>query len=152
MKTVRFVSAAFLALVFLYAGFDKLFHYGGFLAALRGHLLVPDGWEPALAPAVILVELWLGCGLLIRPWRGRAAAAASGVLALFTLATAVNARWAPGVECGCWFSLTLGESTAGHILQNLVLLGLAVSIWLDERGPTVQPSAAAEINPKEVVS
>lgn len=151
MRTIRIASAAFLAVVFLYAGLDKLFHYGGFLSALRGYLLVPDGWEPGLAPSVILVELWLGCSLFSRPWRGRAAAAAAGVLSLFTLATAINARWAPGVECGCWFTLTLGESTASHILQNLVLLGLALSIWLDERGPAGQPSAAAEINRKEVV-
>jgi uncharacterized membrane protein YphA (DoxX/SURF4 family) len=151
MRTIRVASAILLTLVYLYAGLDKLFHYQGFLSALRGYLIVPDGWEPALAPSVILVELWLGCSLLIKTWRGRAAAAAAVVLSLFTLATAINARWAPGVECGCWFTLTLGETTASHILQNLVLLGLALSIWLDERGATDQPSAVAEINRKEEV-
>lgn len=152
MRAIRVASAIFLALVFLYAGLDKLFHYDGFLSALRGYLLVPDGWEPGLAPSVILVELWLGCSLLIKAWRGRAAAAAAVVLSLFTLATAINARWAPGVECGCWFTLTLGETTTSHIVQNLILLGLALSIWLDERGETGQLSAAAEINRKEEVA
>jgi len=132
-KTVRIVSAAFLALLFLYAGVDKAFHYGGFVKALGGYVLVPDGLERHLALPLILGEILVGAGLLLKAWRPPAALVATAMLALFTAALAVNQIYRPGAECGCWFTLTLGRATPAHIVQNLILLGLAASIWLDER-------------------
>jgi uncharacterized membrane protein YphA (DoxX/SURF4 family) len=143
MKYVRALSVWFLAALFLYAAIDKAFHYGGFVKALGGYVLVPDGLEQYLALPVILCELLIGIGLLFKPWRPPAALLATCLLAVFTIALAVNQRYAPGVECGCWFTVTLGRATASHILQNLILLGLAASIWLDERRggdlPTAEP-------------
>jgi uncharacterized membrane protein YphA (DoxX/SURF4 family) len=141
MKIARSLSLVFLAVLFLYAGLDKLFHYGGFVKALGGYVLVPDGLERFLALPVILAELLAGAGLLIQIWRTPAALLAAVLLCAFTVALAVNQVYAPGAECGCWFTVTLGKATSSHILQNVLLLGLAVSIWLDERkaGPTLDP-------------
>jgi uncharacterized membrane protein YphA (DoxX/SURF4 family) len=135
VKTVRALSLVFLAALFLYAGIDKLFHYGGFVKALGGYVLVPEGLERHLALPVILAELLVGAGLLIKVWRAPASLLAAVLLLAFTVALAVNQRYAPGVECGCWFTVTLGKATSSHILQNVLLLGLAVSVWLDERRP-----------------
>lgn len=142
MKVVRALSLVFLAALFLYAGIDKLFHYGGFVKALGGYVLVPEGLERHLALPVILAEILAGVGLLLKPWRSPASLLATILLSVFTVALAVNQRYAPGVECGCWFTVTLGKATSSHILQNLLLLGLAVSIWLDERqvDSLIQPS------------
>ncbi|HWN42820.1 MAG TPA: MauE/DoxX family redox-associated membrane protein [Thermoanaerobaculia bacterium] len=134
MKTVRAISLVFLAALFLYAGVDKLFHYDGFVKALGGYVLVPEGLERHLALPVILAEILVGAGLLLKPWRAPASLLAAILLFVFTVALAVNQRYAPGVECGCWFTVTLGKATSSHILQNVLLLGLALSIWLDERG------------------
>lgn len=141
MKIVRALSLVLLAALFLYAGLDKLFHYGGFVKALGGYVLVPDGLERFLALPVILAELLAGAGLLIKVWRVSAALLAAVLLCAFTVALAVNQVYAPGAECGCWFTVTLGKATSSHIFQNVLLLGLAVSIWLDERrtGPTLDP-------------
>jgi uncharacterized membrane protein YphA (DoxX/SURF4 family) len=133
MKWIRLLSIVFLALLFLFTGFDKAFHYGGFVKALAGYVLVPPGAERFLALPVLLTEILVGIGLLVRSWRIPAALLAATLLTLFTVALAVNQRFAPGVECGCWFTVTLGRASAAHIAQNVVLLGLAVSIWLDER-------------------
>ncbi len=141
MKVVRALSLVFLAALFLYAGIDKLFHYGGFVKALGNYVLVPEGLERFLALPVILAELLAGAGLLIKAWRAPASLLAALLLFVFTVALAVNQRYAPGVECGCWFTVTLGKATSSHILQNVLLLGLAVSVWLDERrsDPTLDP-------------
>jgi uncharacterized membrane protein len=135
MKWIRLLSIGFLALLFLFTGIDKAFHYGGFVKALGGYVLVPDGAERFLALPVILCEILVGAGLLVRTWRAPAALLATVLLTLFTIALAVNQRYAPGVECGCWFTVTLGRASASHIVQDLILLGLAASIWLDERSP-----------------
>jgi len=140
MKLIRIPSLLVLAALFLYAGADKAFHYGGFVKALGGYVLVPDGLEGFLALPLILSEVLVGVGLLVRPWRSPAALLAAVLLSVFTLALAVNQHYAPGLECGCWFTVTLGKATPSHILQNVLLLGLALSIWLDERqGARVAP-------------
>jgi uncharacterized membrane protein YphA (DoxX/SURF4 family) len=140
MKLIRIPSLLVLAALFLYAGADKAFHYGGFVKALGGYVLVPDGLAGFLALPLILSEVLVGVGLLVRPWRSPAALLAAVLLSVFTLALAVNQHYAPGVECGCWFTVTLGKATPSHILQNVLLLGLALSIWLDERqGARVAP-------------
>lgn len=135
MKLVPIVSVLLLAAVFLYAGVDKALHYGGFVNALSSYAVVPAGLAHLLAPVVIVVELWIGLGLLLRAWRPRAALVGAVVLGLFTVALAVNQIYAPGTVCGCWFTFTLAESTAAHVAQNLVLLGLALTVWRQGRGP-----------------
>jgi uncharacterized membrane protein YphA (DoxX/SURF4 family) len=132
-KYIRIVSAAFLGLLFVYAGADKAFHYGGFVKALGGYVLVPDGLESFLALPLILCEILTGVGLLVPAWRRPAALVALAMLAVFTAAIAINQHYRPGAECGCWFTVTLGKASTAHVLQNIVLLGLAASIWLDER-------------------
>jgi uncharacterized membrane protein YphA (DoxX/SURF4 family) len=141
MKIVRAISLLFVAALFLYAGIDKAFHYGGFVKALDGYVLVPEGLERYLALPLILTELLVGVGLLLKPWRSPAALAAVLLLSVFTVALAINQRLAPGVECGCWFTITLGKATASHVVQNLILLGLALTIWLEERRADSSPIA-----------
>jgi len=146
MRWLTPVSAFFLAALFLFTGVDKAFHYSGFIQALRSYALVPDGGAPIVAPAVVAAELAAGAGLLVRGWRHAAAAAAAGLLTVFTLALAVNLLWMPNAVCGCWFSLTLAESTTGHLLQNVLFLALAVSVAWDSRSTNAaarRPPAAS---------
>ncbi|HEX5759933.1 MAG TPA: MauE/DoxX family redox-associated membrane protein [Thermoanaerobaculia bacterium] len=141
MRTARALSLLFLAALFLYAGLDKAFHYGGFVKALAGYVVVPAGLERHLALPVILTELLVGVGLLVRAWRSAAALVAAVLLSAFIVALAVNRQFAPGAECGCWFTVTLGKATGTHIFQNLILLGLAVTVWLEERRTAQVPLA-----------
>jgi uncharacterized membrane protein YphA (DoxX/SURF4 family) len=133
LKQISLLSTVFLAVVFLFAGIDKVFHFGGFVTALASYAVVPAAVARYLALPVILSELWVGVGLLIPRWRPTAALAAALLLAVFTVALAVNLVYSPGSLCGCWFTITLGRSTRLHVLQNVVLLALAVSVWLDYR-------------------
>lgn len=131
MKYISLISKYFLAVVFLFTGVDKLFHYKGFVTALSSYLVVPDGAAEYLALPLILCEIWIALGLLITPWRKIAALMAVGAMAIFTTALIVNHIYAPEAVCGCWFSITLGTATLTHILMNLTLLGLAIVIWMD---------------------
>ncbi|MBW8875756.1 MAG: DoxX family membrane protein [Acidobacteria bacterium] len=133
MKHVSLLSAVFLAVVFVFAGSDKIFHFDGFVNALSSYAVVPAAVARYLALPVVLSELWVGLGLLIPRWRRTAALAAAVLLAVFTVALIGNLYFSPGSICGCWFTLTLGRSTRLHVLQNVVLLALAVSVWLDDR-------------------
>lgn len=133
MKKISLLSAVFLAVVFLFAGIDKVFHFDGFVNALASYAVVPTAVARYLALPVILSELWVGVGLLVPRWRRTAALAAAVLLAIFTVALISNLYFSPGSICGCWFTITLGRTTRMHVAQNVVLLALAVSVWLDTR-------------------
>ncbi|HEX3551807.1 MAG TPA: MauE/DoxX family redox-associated membrane protein [Thermoanaerobaculia bacterium] len=133
MKHISILSAVFLALIFVFAGIDKIFHFDGFVNALASYAVVPTAVARYLALPVVLSELWVGASLLIPRWRRTAALAGAVLLAIFTVALIGNLYFSPGSICGCWFTLTLGRSTRLHVLQNVVLLALAVSVWLDYR-------------------
>ena len=131
-RKITLVSSWLLAAIFLYAGVDKLLHFGGFERALESYAILPAGYGRYLALPLILVELWVGIGLLRNRWRRSAALCATGLLGLFTLALAVNHWINPQAICGCWFTITLSRSTEQHLLQNLVMAGLALLIFLTE--------------------
>lgn len=130
MKRIYTVIAIFLAATFLFAGIDKLLHYRGFANALSNYVLVPNDAVQFLTLPVIIAEIWIGIGLLIRKWRGAAALLAAIALVTFTIAVAVNYVYSPGTICGCTFTVTLGKATKAHIGTNLLLIVLAVSLAL----------------------
>jgi uncharacterized membrane protein YphA (DoxX/SURF4 family) len=148
---VKFIDRAmvlFLAAIFLFSSLDKVFHYDGFVNALRDYVLVPHGTAPFLAIPVICAELLIGVGLLLPPWRRQAALTAVFVLLAFTAAIGLNKLYGSNGICGCWFTITLAKSSEIHLLQNLLLTALAANIWWEQRRrPPVlsEPSSAAAL-------
>ena len=125
------IGSYFLSAVFIYAGLDKAFHFNGFQNALASYVLIPTSIASYLAAPVILAELWVGIGLLTKVWRKPAAFTATAMLLLFTMAWMVNYIYDPSTFCGCWFTITLGDSTAIHIIFNVLMLGIAYMIFID---------------------
>jgi len=133
MKIVDKLILFTMAAVFLFSSLDKIFHYEGFVNALQNYMLIPSGFGSSLAMPVILIELLIGIGLLIKPWRSSAALLATAMLLLFTLALSVNHLYGGRGICGCWFTITLAQSTELHLLQNLMMSALSLSIWWEAR-------------------
>ena len=131
-KIVTVVSCWFLALVLVFAGVDKLFHYEGFTKVLAQILFLPDAIAENLAFAVILLEIGAGIGLLRSQWRRSAALCGAVLLSGFTAGLAIT-YWTGAIStCGSWFTLTLSRSTGQHIIQNLLLIALALSIFFTD--------------------
>jgi uncharacterized membrane protein YphA (DoxX/SURF4 family) len=129
MKKIDRAILLLLAVVFLFSGIDKLLHYNGFVNALRSYILVPRGWATYLAVPLIAIELMIGIGLFVRPWRRQAALTAAITMAVFTSALGLNRLLGGRGICGCWFTITLAGGGAMHIVQNLIMLGLALALW-----------------------
>ena len=77
MKKIDRAILILLAVIFLFSSIDKLMHYDGFVNALRSYIVVPRGWAVYLAVPMIAVELMIGVGLFVRPWRRQAALTAA---------------------------------------------------------------------------
>lgn len=133
MKALDKVILFVLAAIFLFSGIDKMVHYEGFMNALRNYVLVPKGSASLLATPLIIIELMIGLGLMIRPWRASAALTAALTLAVFSAAIGLNYFYGGRGICGCWFTITLANSTGMHIAQNLLLLALALTVWWEAR-------------------
>lgn len=131
-----------LSVIFLLSAADKIYHYRGFVDALRNYILVPFEAAPVLAGPVIALELAIGLGLLIGTWRSTAAMLAAVTLGLFTSAIALNYFFGGRGICGCWFTVTLAEGTASHLLLNGMLLGLALMLWHESKNVIPQPAPA----------
>lgn len=122
-----------LVALFTLAAVDKLAHFGGFITAIASYHLLPDGTERFAAIFIIMAELAIGLGLLMKRWRQAACVAAVLLLSTFTI---VYLFASPEGICGCWFTLTLNTGGPVHILQNLVFIGLSILTWLDSRSYT----------------
>ncbi|MBI3787753.1 MAG: DoxX family membrane protein [Ignavibacteriales bacterium] len=129
MKSLPIISSIFLGVFFLFTGLDKTFHYESFLHALKGYVLIPNNFVQYAASPVILSELWIGIGLFIAPWRRIASLSAVVLLMLFIVALSVNYFYAPNSSCGCWFTVSSGQLSVLHVIQNLVFMGLALFVW-----------------------
>jgi uncharacterized membrane protein YphA (DoxX/SURF4 family) len=96
---------------------------------IAGHGWVPEAWTPALAIALIGIELLLGAALVLNVASRRAAALTAGLLLLFV--AVMGEAWLTGrdVDCGCFGSLV--ERGPGEVvLEDLVLLALLLpTIW-----------------------
>ncbi len=129
-----------LSAIFLFSALDKIYHYRGFVDALRNYVLVPIAAAPLIAAPVICLEIVIGIGLLANAWRSTAALLAAGTLASFTGAIGLNHVFGGRGICGCWFTVTLAEGTTAHLLLNGMLMALAVMLWLDTRKEYASPT------------
>lgn len=147
MKNIDRTIILVLATLFLFAGIDKIFHYSGFVKALGNYVLVPQGTAAWIAGPLIGIEIVVGAALLIPSWRRPAALVAFGLLVGFTAALTVNYFFGGRGICGCWFTVTLAEGTSLHIVQNLVMAGLALIVgW--ESGSSGDEALPARILPR----
>jgi uncharacterized membrane protein YphA (DoxX/SURF4 family) len=145
-RALNFVNAGsilFLVVVFLFTGIDKALHYSGFVNAIRDYVLVPRETAQYVAIPVIMIEIMIAIGLLVKPMRRFAAGWAAAILIVFTIAVALNHAFGRRGICGCWFTITLAQGTTMHILQNLLMLGLAVMVWLAARDANGRASSVS---------
>lgn len=140
--TLPHMGAAFLAIVLLSGGWQKLRNFDTFAMALEQYRLLPASLAPAAAGAVLAAELAAGMLLLPIATRATGAALALLVLVLVTAAVALNLlRGRRAIDCGCG-----GPEGSQHLSWALVLrngllglsVGLAVAtetprtlVWLD---------------------
>ncbi len=138
------LSCAALSGVLLFAAADKVLHLDGFIRALQTYPAIGDFLARFLAGPLIVAEAACAVGLWLPRFRRTAAWSACLLLAVFSLAVAVQQWLVPGASCGCWFSVTLGD-TRSHLLLNLALIGLAASVALTDEVSRTTPAASRHL-------
>lgn len=122
-----------LAALHLAAAGAKLLDLRGFAAVLADYRLAPAALLLPLAIFAVLVELAIGVGLLLAPWRRAAALAAAAVAAVYGIVLTVTlARGIALPNCGC-FGVYLARPLT--ILSPLEDAALVLAAWLVARRP-----------------
>lgn len=122
------------AAVFLGACIAKIRDPEAFALAVHRYRILPGGWVNAVALFLPWLECTTGLSLLIGPRRLRAAGAflISGMLAVFTIAIALNLARGIEASCGCFTTRAdAAVSDTWNLLRNGALIWLSVAVFLD---------------------
>lgn len=125
-NTLFTTARCFLALVFLTAGVSKLWDGTRFATTLRALGVESPRGVRAARVGVPVAETTLAIWLLIGSHPTSASFVAAVTLLLFTVAL-LELRRRDAYGCAC-FPWDEGEVGVGHVLRNLFLIGVAVSI------------------------
>jgi uncharacterized membrane protein YphA (DoxX/SURF4 family) len=129
------------ALLFASASFHKLRDLNHFAQVFRAYEMLP-GALARLSPLVPILELTVGAALLVSP--SRTAAAAAGVVLLFTYAVAIGINLARGrrdLSCGCGGPHEERPIAVWMVWRNLILAALLALTLLPG---TQRPLGAAD--------
>lgn len=124
-------SQVLLLIVFAAAGWSKLRSPEAFEGVVYNFRILPERAAGPFSRLLPVAELVVAVALVFPTTRGAAAAGAMALLAVFSIAIAVNlARGRRAIDCGC-FSSTLKQDLSGAlILRNVALMGLAgLLVW-----------------------
>jgi NADH:ubiquinone oxidoreductase subunit K len=122
--------AFILAALHLAAAGAKLLDLRGFAAVLADYRMVPAALLLPLAIAVVVLEVAIGVGLLLRNWRRPAALTAAALAGLYAVVlSATLARGIPLSNCGCFGVYLARPLTVFSPLEDVALLlaGLLVA-------------------------
>jgi uncharacterized membrane protein YphA (DoxX/SURF4 family) len=133
MKMLIALARVALGAIFLYASSDKLFHPAEFADMVMGYRMVPSEFITLVATVLPWLELLVGLGLVFGLLSAGCAAWATIMSSVFLVAKVSVIFRGLDVSCGC-FSVSGGSSISwADIPANVVLLGMALSVWL--KGP-----------------
>lgn len=129
---IGLVARLALAGVWLSAGVIKFQDAAGTVRAVRAYDLLPESVVPAFGHLLPVVEIVVGC-LLLLGLLTRVSGVVSGLLLLMFI-LGISSAWARGlqIECGCFGGGGLKENaTSGYIRDIARDIGLvALSAWL----------------------
>ena len=121
-----------LAIIFLYAGIEKIFNPGDFAVAIYNYRLLPDyviNFVAILLPwleVIIAINLITGINV-------RGSALLSAVLFLtFATALTINLMQGLDISCGC-FGASSGNINWSYLMRDLSLFCISVFVMIYDR-------------------
>lgn len=120
--------------LFLAACIAKIRHPELFALAVHRYRILPGEWVNAVAIVLPWIELTTALSLLFAPARLRAAGALiiSGMLAVFTIAIALNLVRGIEASCGCFSTRADAAVSDGwNLVRNGSLIWLSVLLFLE---------------------
>ena len=130
--------------LFLWASVTKVPDMAAFAESVANYRIVPPALVPAVAAAVVGVEISAGIALVLNFWARAAALVLAGLLAVFTVGLASALARGIDLACGCFGGNA--PATWWTVLRDVVLLGLALGVAASSP-PAPSPAPAPLLDP-----
>ena len=129
-----------LGALFVWAAVTKLPDMAAFAQDVANYRVVPAAFVPAVASAVVGIELVAGLALIVGVMERSAAALIAALLVAFTVFLSQALLRGIDLRCGCFG----GDEPASWwtVVRDLVTLGAAIAV---ARGPAPQRQAANDL-------
>ena len=112
--------------IFLWASVTKVPDMAAFAESVANYRIVPPALVPAVAAAVVGVEIAAAVALLLNVWARAAALVLSALLAVFTVGLASALARGIDLSCGCFGGNA--PATWWTVLRDVVLLLFALAV------------------------
>lgn len=129
LEVLPLAGRVLLGAVLLVAGIAKLRDRSGFAASIRAFGFVPPSLSRPTAAILPVIELGCGVSLLIGFAVPVAAAAATGLLVIFSVGIAGNLRRGRTAPCACFGAGTARRLGPSALVRNLLLLAAGVAVF-----------------------
>jgi uncharacterized membrane protein YphA (DoxX/SURF4 family) len=115
-----------LGIMFIYAGYDKIFHPGEFAQAVYNYQLLPDSLINITAVVLPWFERVLGLFLVTGFWLEGCAVASSALLFVFLSVMGINMARGLNIHCGCFSVTAESAMDIWTLLRDSFLLLISV--------------------------
>lgn len=144
MKLLARAARILLGGIFLWASVTKVPDMAAFAESVANYRIVPPALVPAVAAAVVGVEIAAGVALVLNVWARAAALVLAGLLAVFTVGLASALARGIDLACGCFGGND--PATWWTVLRDVVLVGLALGVAAASP-PSPSPAPAPPLDP-----
>jgi uncharacterized membrane protein YphA (DoxX/SURF4 family) len=135
MITLARAARIILGGLFLWASVTKVPDMAAFAESVANYRIVPPALVPAVASAVVGVEILAGVALILNVWTRAAALLLAALLAVFTVGLASALARGIDLACGCFGGSA--QATWWTVLRDLALLGFALGVAASSPPPPV---------------
>jgi Methylamine utilisation protein MauE. len=122
-----------LAIIFFYAGVEKILHPQEFAVAIYNYQLLPDCVINLLAIFLPWQEVLIAASLVIGIYRRGAALLSSLLFLIFATALTINLVRGLDISCGC-FGASSGNISWFYLARDLSLFCMSVFVLIYDRG------------------
>jgi uncharacterized membrane protein YphA (DoxX/SURF4 family) len=122
-----------LAIIFFYAGIEKIINPQEFAVAIYNYQLLPDCIINMLAAVLPWLEVMIAVSLVIGIYARGAALISALLFLIFATALTINLVRGLDISCGC-FGASLGNISWLYLARDLSLFCMSVFVLIYDRG------------------
>lgn len=130
---VALICRLALAIIFLFAGIEKVINPGDFAVAIYNYRLLPDYSINFLAVFLPWLEIIIAVSLIIGINVRGAAALSSMLFLTFAIALTINLARGLDISCGC-FGATSGNINWFYLVRDFFLFCISLIVLFYDRG------------------
>ncbi len=137
-KYFLLLSRIIIALVFIFAGIEKISNPESFAVSIENYRLFPIFSINIFALIVPWIEVFAGVLLLFNSYVKESSFLINSLLVFFIAIIIVAIIRGLDIECGCFGTMDAQKAGFSKIAENITLLILGINVYIQQKGEPVK--------------